>query len=166
MNNMFHYAPLFLDENEALNFALSHGLLYNMMQCDACQKQMIIVKDSSHRIGIAWQCPCCHKKTSVLLHSIFGYAKLPFNKILHLLYCWAHNYSNKLAQFEVGVNKNTVTFYYKQFRNACFECVMNQAHMIGGEGQTVEIDETLIAKRKYHVGRTLSQIWIFGGICR
>ena len=113
---------------------------------------------------MAWQCPCCHGKKSVLLHSIFGLAKLPFNKILHLFYCWAHNYSNKQAQFEVGVNKNTVTFYYKQFRSDCFECILNQeTDLIGGEGKTVEIDETLIAKRKYHWGRMLSQINISPG---
>lgn len=37
---------------------------------------------------------------------------------------------------------------------------------IGGPGMTVEIDETLLSKRKYHTGRLLQQIWVFGGICR
>ena len=41
---------------------------------------------------------------------------------------------------------------------------------IGGEGMTVEVDETLIFKRKNHMGRLLSsevsQVWAFGGICR
>ena len=167
MNNMLYYLDLFLDERKAFEFAMSNGLLYSSMECDICKKSMDLTKDSGYRIGMVWQCPCCHKKTSMLLHSIFGHAKLPFNKILQLLYCWSHNYSNKSAQFEVGVNKNTVTFYYKQFRSACFECISNQeTHLIGGEGKTVEIDETLIAKRKSHHGRMLSQIWIFGGICR
>ena len=33
-------------------------------------------------------------------------------------------------------------------------------------GVEVEIDETLITKRKYHRGRILGQIWVFGGIER
>ena len=35
--------------------------------------------------------------------------------------------------------------------------------MIGGEGHTVEIDETLFTRRKHNVGRTVKQQWVFGG---
>ena len=166
-NNMLSLSKLFLDENEALNFAYNNGLLYTSMKCNKCSEDMILSKDSSTHTGYVWYCPKCYKKTSILLHSIFSHAKLPFNKVLHLLYCWSHDYSSKLAQFEVDVNKNTVAFYYKQFRSACFEYICNQdSPLIGGEGKTVEIDETLISKRKYHRGRMLTQVWVFGGICR
>ena len=40
--------------------------------------------------------------------------------------------------------------------------------VIGGVGETVEIDESKLFKRKYHKGRVLSmqEGWVFGGICR
>uniref|UniRef100_A0A158P4R1 ISXO2-like transposase domain-containing protein n=1 Tax=Tetranychus urticae TaxID=32264 RepID=A0A158P4R1_TETUR len=42
--------------------------------------------------------------------------------------------------------------------------------MIGGTGKVVEIDETMIFKRKYNRGRLSSnqkrQVWVFGGIER
>lgn len=38
--------------------------------------------------------------------------------------------------------------------------------MIGGEDKVVEIDESLLAKRKYHRGRVIEQVWMFGGVER
>ena len=39
---------------------------------------------------------------------------------------------------------------------------INNPEQIGG-GCVVEIDESLFSKRKYEVGRLVSQQWIFGG---
>ena len=38
--------------------------------------------------------------------------------------------------------------------------------MIGGNGLTVEIDESKFGKTKYHKGRYIKGQWIFGSICR
>ncbi|CEF61361.1 Transposase, ISXO2-like domain-containing protein [Strongyloides ratti] len=39
-------------------------------------------------------------------------------------------------------------------------------NMIGRKRFTVEVDETLLARRKNHSGKMLGQQWCFGGICR
>ena len=65
------------------------------------------------------------------------------------------------------INHSICTFYFKQFRSACIDYVINSPIIkIVGEGKTVEIDEALMRKRKYKCGRILCDIWIFGGICR
>ena len=35
--------------------------------------------------------------------------------------------------------------------------------VIGGPGQTVEIDECLLVRRKYNVGHQVREQWVFGG---
>ena len=37
---------------------------------------------------------------------------------------------------------------------------------IGGVGREIEMDESLLSKRKYHRGRLVEQVWMFGGIDR
>ena len=36
---------------------------------------------------------------------------------------------------------------------------------IGGPGLEVQVDETLIYRRKYGVGRLTREIWLVGGVC-
>ncbi|MEO0341643.1 MAG: hypothetical protein AAF242_20845, partial [Bacteroidota bacterium] len=43
--------------------------------------------------------------------------------------------------------------------------IQQNNYQIGGNDQVVEIDESLVAKRKYHQGHFVPERWIFGGIC-
>ena len=54
-------------------------------------------------------------------------------------------------------------------RSFCSEVCQNyldHQEPIGSEGVIVEIDETLVVKRKYNWGIVLAQTWIFGSIER
>ena len=66
----------------------------------------------------------------------------------------------------LGINKDTVSDYYKLCRIACSCYVDGYQNKIGGKGCIVEIDETCFSSKKYGRGRELNQVWIFGGICR
>jgi len=37
---------------------------------------------------------------------------------------------------------------------------------IGGPGKVVEIDVSKLGKRKYHCGKRVERVWVFGGIER
>ena len=46
-------------------------------------------------------------------------------------------------------------------RDMVARCVSNYPK-IGGEGSVVQIDEALLGRRKYHVGRRLTRTWVLG----
>lgn len=52
------------------------------------------------------------------------------------------------------------------FLQVCADDILKHPQKVGGQGLTVEIDETLYARRKYNRGRQLPEQWVFGGVCR
>ena len=61
----------------------------------------------------------------------------------------------------------TVCDYKHYCHDVCFNIVSElSSDQIGGNGLTVEIDESKFGKTKYHKGRYIKGQWIFGGICR
>ena len=55
------------------------------------------------------------------------------------------------------------------WRSFCAEVAekwLEDQQPIGGCDVEFEIDESMISRRKYHRGRFLSQVWLFGGVER
>ena len=72
-----------------------------------------------------------------------------------------------LVVFNLGIAETTVTNFFKAFRDACIKFYYFHTQKNGGRGFHVQIDETEFAKRKANVGKmlSLSNVWVFGGIC-
>lgn len=60
---------------------------------------------------------------------------------------------------------STVTLrYWKMFvRNVCVEHFLTHPQIIGGDGCTIEIDESLSPPSRNKIGRIVSHLWVFGG---
>ena len=61
----------------------------------------------------------------------------------------------------------SIFYYFRDVIGA--EMLLNESDKkIGGPGLTVEIDESMFGKRRYHRGRILGrrQMWVLGGVCR
>ena len=84
--------------------------------------------------------------------------------MIALLHYWSHDLSVKATVRLVGIDKKHVIHWHKMFRRVCRWWLTRNPRQIGGLGVRVEIDEALIAKRKYHRGRIVPPRWVFGGI--
>ena len=61
-------------------------------------------------------------------------------------------------------NNNTVVQWFSYLRGATSNHLLRNPMQIGGPGRVVEIDELVIAHRKYHCGHRVPAHWAFGGI--
>lgn len=168
--NTLDLITLFTDEEAALNFAYNTDMLYDEGEClstEGCTGTYAIVKDSYAKYSYKLQCNKCKKVKSLFYNSIFTRAHIPTNTVLHILYCWAQECSCDYAAHECDVLLATITNFYQAFRMACSHWLTVEGQpQIGGIGKNVEIDETIMSKRKNYAGRLLKEVWIFGGICR
>ena len=63
------------------------------------------------------------------------------------------------------VSNRVVIQWFVYIRDVCTHHLILNPRPIGGLGIEVQIDETLVAKRKYNKGRIVKERWLFGGVC-
>lgn len=157
---------LFIDEYTAYIFSINQGIIQLHQTCE-CGYEMDLYNNLSAPFGQQWHCNACHCNRSVLSGSIFTRSKIPLNKVIHLLYLWVMQTSVNISSFEAEVSTNTVTNYFQAFRQCCKDWWDEKKETpIGGAGLTVEVDESVITKRKYNRGRLIPEVWVYGGVCR
>lgn len=159
---------IFQNEDMAFDFALGHQLIDKKQSCDVCigNASMVLYKDKKKNQGLFFKCPKCRIKKTILNGSIFYHRHQSIHTILYVIYLWANEFSCMQASKQAAVSSNVITDLFKCLRLACVEFVSSNEERIGGENMTVEIDETVMARRKYHRGRLLNIVWVLGGICR
>lgn len=167
--NLLTLIPIIKDQRLTVEFAQKNSLIASRRYCTGqCHQQMNLSKrDNSD--GFAWRCFKCRKEKSIRYGSFFQDSRIPLGKAIYLIYFWSIDMTLKMARRELNLNQVTMVDWYRFCRDIVyfhFENLEDDQTMIGGEGKIVEIDESLFAKRKFHRGREVQQIWMFGGIER
>ena len=141
--NTIELYPILTNEQFAYEFAKSKKLIYNSIICN-CGRIMQIQKNNSFKCCECFACKC-GMKASIFTFSYFMYSKISINIEMHIIYCWALEYSVKNAFAEIQIGYNTISSRFKQLREACLGYLSGQNQpVIGGKNKTVEIDESLL----------------------
>jgi hypothetical protein len=169
------FLALIPTEVAAFHFAMDRGLIDRERTCE-CGHKMFIHENGQERYGVQFVCSAgrsrCTKKRSILADSWFSGSKVSIRTGLICVAAYAADLNREQLSFFTGIRSTDCSTDWKSyFRDVCSHAVeARTGFKIGGRNCTVEVDETLLFKRKNHTGRLLEgenrQVWFFGGICR
>lgn len=163
----FAFLLEFGDKETIINKLRLRGLLSEHAMCEECGQEMI---ERPERVKDGFMFFCrkrsCRKSKSIRVNSFFENSRLQLTNIMLFLHLWANEFTEKLIMNQFDFSKKTIVDWTRFCRDLCIFEFEQDESMIGGSGSVVEIDETLLIKRKYNRGRMVSNGWHFGGIER
>ncbi|XP_064476269.1 uncharacterized protein LOC135390503 [Ornithodoros turicata] len=107
--------------------------------------------------------------------TIFSGAQLALDRALTIMYFFARNVTrihvlaSESSRDSVRTPGRTVSRWLRRLRRGVFLAMQRRLAAegkIGGPGKIVEIDETLVGRRKYNVGRVTKGRWVLGMVER
>ena len=139
--------------------------------CDKCSvgTYQLVADRTYPKDGLVWRCKRknCQHKATIRKGSWFAGSHLELTQILKLTYYWVYRCGEQFVKRELSIASNsTIVDWYNFAREVCVTILEKDSQPIGGPGKVVEIDESKFGKRKYHRGRRVDGVWVFGGIER
>ena len=164
------YHMLFQEDSTFEGWLKDLGLLFGARIC-TCGGNMGLKRRSGERYQ-TWRCnrAKCGKEKGFLVGTFFEGAHITLKEAIHLSYLWCrqtHTQDEVMFDLRRGdgssLSSSTITDWNNFFREICIEYYIRNPIRLGGNNILVEIDETVITKRKYERGRLIeNQQWIFG----
>jgi len=147
--------PIFHDETKAREW-LEARLWPDGPICPKCGviDQATLMQGKSHRPGL-YQCNACREPFTVTVGTLYERSKVPLHKWLaatHLMMASKKGMSALQVGRLLGLSPKTSWFLCHRIRESLRE---THPDMLGGEGKTVEADETYIGgkEKNKHVGK-------------
>ncbi|XP_034237593.1 uncharacterized protein LOC117643053 [Thrips palmi] len=154
-----------LSPKEVIEMLEAEGLLLKLNRCSKCRTQRTLNKNKDYKGGYAFYCKKCKKFKNVTDGTFFDTTKIEFEDFFVLLWLWASHTSVKVARNLTNFSKVTIIQYFRYFRDICsWKLLTLETQTLGGEGNTVQIDESVVAKRKYIRGKRVKTTWVLGMI--
>ena len=157
------------DKNALIFFLQQQGLLAPGRFCEKCQKNMHLLNTSFCIDGKMWRCSKCKAKVSIRRGSFFEKSHLQLWQIFAFTNLWsascgsARGLRNTEIQSNLEIGSPRIVVDWNAFcRDVCIDYFVENPVQLGGAGVTVQIDESIFVKRKYHRGRFRKEQWVFG----
>ena len=148
-----------------LTFLKTNLYLKEAINWPRCNNLMDTIVSSQSLDGFIFNCKVCRKKVSVWKNSFLEVSKITMIQFIDFInFLFESNLNINDLNHETGLSAKTIVKFNKLFREVIIERILCNSQPIGGPGIIVQIDETLVFKRKYNRGRNIQQIWIVGGI--
>lgn len=161
--SMYEIHEILFDEAKCTDYLMRSNIFYMERTCSDCGVLM-----KYYNTDRKYRCPKrnCNKKISIRQNTFFAKSKIPMHKILHIGYLWLKGDSSDSIQKATKHSKHTICDFLTYYRDLVADSLDFEDSVIGGEGIEVELDETKIAKRKYHRGHRVEGAWVLGGVER
>ena len=147
----------------------SNGLIADPLACPVCSTpssrvNMILEPREDVSDKYRWRCTQCQNRLCLRKGSFYYNSRLPLQKWMILMHCWAYEYPVTTAAVEASVSEGAAVQVYQYLREVCSTTLINTPIILGGNQTIVQVDESLFRhKPKYHRGRaTSSEQWVFG----
>lgn len=169
--NMFDlYQILYQGNLQLIQWMQARNLLKPQMRCAArnCRRQMQLqARDGQD--GYRWRCSFarCRSSKTIRDGSFFAQSNLTLQQLIFVIYCWCVGMSMSTTTIVIGLAEKTVIDWFNFLREECSAKLVRmpwQDKLIGGVGEIVEVDESVMIKRKYNRGHYREQHnqWVFG----
>lgn len=137
-------------------------LLRQNGKCRKCRIQRTL---RLRRNSCVARCPKCKdKEISVAKGTFFEQVRFAYKSVLTVMFAWAAHISVNDTHRLFNYRKDTVAKIFRYFRDVCSWKLLRDKDnfRLGGPGHLVQIDESVVTKRKYHKGKKVPERWVLG----
>ena len=173
-NSLYADAVKYSHNNKnAINAFRSHGVLPSLVLCKKCGNKCTLRSDRptwqcNHKVSVPKQkkkVPCGFA-ISDYKDSFLGRLRFEPWKLILFISAWVRKeFSHSHIRENLQLSRET-SVDWRSFCSEVTEHILANQEQIGGNNIIVEIDESKFGKTKYHRGRELQGVWVFGGIER